>query len=88
MSILELFSFDFTSITFVSIRINLFFVWRSGFLGFVVYKDSIQIDCFKISIIVALNLPTNIIELQRLQGKENLLRHFVCNFTEKMHAYM
>ena len=37
---------------------------------------------------MALPTPTNITELQSLQGKENILRHFICNFVEKMHIYM
>ena len=51
-------------------------------------KDGIQINPLKIVSIVALPPPTNIIELQSLQGKEIFLHHFVCNFVEKMHGYM
>ena len=57
-------------------------------LGFVVSKDGIQIDTLKIAAILALPAPTNLVELQSLQGKENFLCHFVCNFTEKTHGYM
>ena len=32
--------------------------------------------------------PIDITELQILQGKENFLHRFVCNFAEKMHGYM
>ena len=57
-------------------------------LGFVVSKYGIQIDPLKIVVIVALAPPNEIIELQSLQGKENFLRHFICNFAEKTHGYM
>ena len=57
-------------------------------LGFVVSKDGIRIDPLKIAAILDLPAPTNLFELQSLQGKENFLHCFVCNFTEKMHVYM
>ena len=53
-----------------------------------VSKDEIRIDPLKIAAILALPSPTNLIELQSLQGKENFLIRFVCNFAEKMHGYM
>ena len=53
-----------------------------------VSKDGIQIDPLKIAAILALPTPTNVLELQSLQGKENFLHRFVCNFAEKMHGYM
>ena len=53
-----------------------------------VSKYGIWIDPLKIATILALPSPTNILELQSLQGKENFLHHFVCNFAEKMHGYM
>ena len=52
-------------------------------LGFVVSKDGIQIDPLKISTILDLPALTNLLELQSLQGKENFLRRFMCNLTEK-----
>ena len=42
----------------------------------------------KIAAILALPAPTNLLELQILQGKEKFLLHFVCNFAEKTHGYM
>ena len=50
--------------------------------------EGIQIDPLKISTILDLPSPTNLLELQSLQGKENFLRCFVCNFAEKTHGYM
>ena len=57
-------------------------------LGFVVSKDGIQIDPLKIAAILYLLAPTNLLELQSLQGKEKFLHCFVCNFAEKVHGYM
>ena len=57
-------------------------------LGFVVSKDGILIDPLKIAAILTLPAPTNLLELQSLQGKENFLWRFVCNFAEKTHGYM
>ena len=57
-------------------------------LGFVVSKDGIQMDPLKIAAILALPAPTNLLKLQSLQGKENFLHRFVCNFAEKTHGYM
>ena len=57
-------------------------------LGFVVSKDGIWIDPLKIATILALPTPTNLLELQSLQGKPNFLLRFVCNFAEKTHGYM
>ena len=65
-----------------------FCVETGHLLGCVVSKDGIQIDPLKIAAILSLPTPTNIVKLQSLQGKENFLCHFVCNFVEKMHGYM
>ena len=53
-----------------------------------VSKDGIWIDPLKIAAILDLPAPTNLLELQSLQGKENFLHHFMCNFTKKTHGYM
>ena len=57
-------------------------------LSFVVSKDGIWINPLNISTTINLSTPTTILELQSLQGKENFVHHFVCNFAEKMHGYM
>ena len=57
-------------------------------LGFVISKDGIWIDPLKIAAILDLPAPTTLLQLQSLQGKENFLCRFVCNFTEKTHGYM
>ena len=57
-------------------------------LGFVVSKDGIWIDPLKFSANLALPTPTNLLELQSLQGKEKFLHCFMCNFAKKTHSYM
>ena len=57
-------------------------------LGFTVSKDAIRIDTLKIEAILDLPAPTNVTKLQSLQGKENLLRHFVCNYAERTCGFM
>ena len=75
-----------------NIRLNphkcVFFVETSRLLGFIISKDGIRIDPLKIESILALPLPTNVIELQSLYGKENFLCHFVYNYIEKTHGFM
>ena len=75
-----------------NIRLNLhkcvFFFETGHLLGFVVSKDGIWIDPLKIAAILALPAPTNLLEIQSLQGKEKFLRCFVCNFAEKTYSYM
>ena len=51
-------------------------------------KDGIHIDPLKIEAILPLPSPTNITELQSLQGKKNFLRRFVCKYAEKTHSFM
>ena len=50
-------------------------------------KDGIHIEPLKIEAILALPTPTNVTKLQSLQGKENILRCFVCNYAEKTHGF-
>ena len=75
-----------------NIRLNIhkcvFCVETGHLLGFVVSKDGIRIDPLKIAAILALPAPTNLLELQSLQGKEKFLCCFMCNFAEKTHGYM
>ena len=51
-------------------------------------KDGIHIDPLNIEPILALPAPTNVTELQSLQGKENFLRRFVYNYGERTHGFM
>ena len=50
-------------------------------------NDGIYIDPFIIEAILALPAPTNITELQSLQGKENIL-YLICNYVEKTYGFM
>ena len=69
--------------------INLFFFVKDGrLLVFIISKDGICIDPLKIEAILALPTPTNVTELQILQGKANFLHHFVCNYAERTHGFM
>jgi hypothetical protein len=77
---------------FYRIRLNphkcIFTVESDRLLGFIVSKDGIQVDPLKIKAILALPPPTNLTQLQSLQGKENFLRRFVCNYTEITKGFM
>jgi hypothetical protein len=65
------------------------FVVESGrLLGFVVSKDGIRVDPLKVKAILALPPPNNLTQLQSLQGKENFLRRFICNYAEITKGFM
>ena len=42
----------------------------------------------KVEAILDLPAPTNVTELQILQGKENFLCRFICNYVERTHGFM
>jgi hypothetical protein len=71
---------------FYRIRLNphkcIFAVESSRLLGFIISKDRIKVDPLKIKAILALPPPTNLTQLQSLQGKANFLRRFICNYAE------
>jgi hypothetical protein len=46
------------------------------------------VDPLKIKAILALPPPTNLTQLQSLQGKANFLRHFICNYAEITKGFM
>jgi hypothetical protein len=77
---------------FYRIRLNphkCIFVVRSGrLLGFIISKYGIRVDPLKIKAILALPPPTNLTQLQSLQGKENFLRHFICNYAKITKGFM
>ena len=66
------------------VRLNphkcIFCVESGRLLGFIISRDGIRIDPFKVEAILALPPPKNITQLQSLQGKANILCHFVCNY--------
>ena len=67
-----------------NIRLNphkcVFCIEIGHLLGFLISKDGIQIDPLKIVAILALPAPTNLAELQSLQGKEKFLPSFHVQF--------
>jgi hypothetical protein len=75
-----------------NIRLNphkCIFVVESGrLLGFVVSKYGIRVDPLKVKAILALPPPNNLTQLQSLQGKENFLRRFICNYVEITKGFM
>jgi hypothetical protein len=77
---------------FYRIRLNphkCIFVVESGrILSFIVSKDGIRVDPLKIRAILALPPPTNLTQLQSLQGKENFLHRFICNYYEITKGFM
>jgi hypothetical protein len=46
------------------------------------------VDPLKIKAILALPPPTNLTQLQSLQGKANFLRRFICNYAEITKGFM
>jgi hypothetical protein len=46
------------------------------------------VDPLKIKAILALPPPTNLTQLQSLQGKANFLLHFICNYAEITKGFM
>jgi hypothetical protein len=66
----------------------IFAVESGRILGFIVSKDGIRVDPLKIKAILALPPPTNLTQLQSLQGKENFLRRFICNYAEITKGFM
>ena len=51
-------------------------------------KDGIHIDPLNFEAILALPAPTNVKELDSLQGKDIFLRRFIYNYVEKTHEFM
>jgi hypothetical protein len=57
-------------------------------LDFIVSKDGIRVDPLNIKAILSLPPPTNLTQLQSLQGKANFLRRFICNYAEITKGFM
>ena len=51
-------------------------------------KDGICVDLLKVEAILNLPSPHTIIQLQILQGKANLLHHFVSKYVELTKGFM
>jgi hypothetical protein len=77
---------------FYRIRLNphkcIFAVESGRLLGFIVSKDGITVDPLKIKAILALPPPTNLTQLQSLQGKASFLHRFICNYAEITKGFM
>ena len=57
-------------------------------LGFIVSNHGIRVDPNKVKEIVELPAPQSILQLQRLQGKENFLCWFIVNYAEMTKGFM
>jgi hypothetical protein len=64
-----------------------FGVSAGKFLGFIVHEKGVEIDPKKIESIKKVQAPTCKKELQRLLGKVNYLRRFICNLSGKVDAF-
>eukprot|EP00253_Pinus_taeda_P020385 PITA_20385 len=56
-------------------------------LGFVVSKDGIRLDPCKVQAIIDLPPPSNLLQIQKLQGKANFLRRLIPNYAELAKGY-
>ena len=74
------------------VRLNphkcIFCVKSGRLLGFIVSKEGIRIDPFKVEAILQLSPPRNIRHVQCLQGMTNFLRIFVVNFANLTRGFM
>jgi hypothetical protein len=76
---------------FYNIRLNphkcIFVVETERLLVFIVSKYGIRVDPLKFKAIITLP-PNNLTQLQSLQGKENFLHHFICNYVKIIKGFM
>jgi len=52
-----------------------------------VSKDGICLNPYKVQAIINLPPPSNLLQIQKLQGKANFLRRFIPNYTELAKGY-
>jgi hypothetical protein len=64
-----------------------FGVLAGKFLGFIVHEKGIEIDPKKIEAIRSAKEPTCKKDLQKLLGKVNYLRRFICNLFGTVNAF-
>jgi hypothetical protein len=64
-----------------------FTVSAGKFLGFIVHEKGVEIDPKKIESIKKVQAPTCKKELQRILGKVNYLRRFICKLFGKVDAF-
>jgi hypothetical protein len=76
----------FLHFRFYRIRLNphkcVFCVESDRLLGFVVSHHGIRVYPLKVKAIINLPPPSSLRQLQSLQGKEKILRHFIPNYVE------
>ena len=65
----------------------MFCVSSGRLLGFVVSNDGIRLDPCKVQVIINLPPPSNVLQIQKLQGKANFLRRFIPNYAELTKGY-
>lgn len=65
----------------------MFYVSSGQLLGFVVSKDGIRLDPFKVQEILDMPPPSNLVQIQRLQGKAKFLRRFIPHYAELAKDY-
>ena len=65
-----------------------FCVVASRLLGFIISKDEIMVDPFKVEAILQLSPLRTVHQLQSLQGKANFLRQFIANYAEITKGFM
>ena len=74
------------------IRLNphkcVFCVNSGRLLGFVVSKDGIRLAPCKVQAIINSPPPSNLLQIQKLQGKANFLSRFIANDTKLAKGYM
>ena len=77
---------------FYKIRLNpnkcVFRVTSGQMLGFIVSREGIRVDPFKVEAILRLPPPSSIRWIQSLQGKSNFFRRFIVNYAEITKGYM
>eukprot|EP00253_Pinus_taeda_P016312 PITA_16312 len=64
-----------------------FCVGSSHLLGFMVSKDGIRLDPCKVQAIIDLPPPSNLLQIQKLQGKANFLRRFIPKYAKLAKGY-
>lgn len=76
---------------FYNIHMNLhqsiFFVKSRCLLGFIAFNHGIRVDHDNVKAITQFPVPQCILQLQSLQGKENVLCHFIVNYTLLIKAF-
>lgn len=65
----------------------MFCIGYGHLLGFIVSKDGICLNPCKVQAIIDLPPPSNLLQIQKLQGKENFLRRFIPNYAKLAKGY-